>query len=62
MTGTIKSFSASHGFGFIGGGQVDIYFHVKDWLSEGKPQQGDQVWFVLKKSERGFRAYKVRKL
>ena len=62
MTGIIKSFSPKNGYGFISGGSQDVFFHHKDWLSEGKPEQGTEVWFLLKKTDKGYRAYKVRRL
>lgn len=62
MVGTIKSFSRQHGYGFIEVGNKDVYFHVKDWLSSGSPAVGDDVQFVARKSIKGYRGNKVRRL
>jgi len=62
MTGIIKSFSPKSGYGFIGGGSVDVFFHRKDWLADGKPEPGQEVWFLLKKTNKGYRAYKIRRM
>ena len=61
MTGKIKSFSPAHGYGFIDAGK-DIYFHRQQWLSEGLPMVGQDVFFLLKKTDKGLRAFKIRRL
>lgn len=62
MVGTIKSFSRQHGYGFIGTGDKDLYFHVKDWQSSGSPVVGNDVEFAAYKTVKGYKARKVRRI
>ena len=62
MTGTIKSFSRPHGYGFIKSGREDVFFHVKDWTGKNDPVVGEQVDFMWIESEKGLRATRVRRL
>lgn len=62
MVGIIKSFSRSHGYGFIEANDKDLYFHVNDWLSSGSPVVGNDVQFAAYKTVKGYKARKVRRL
>ena len=61
MIGTIKSFSRSHGYGFIEAGD-DYFFHATEWQSVVFPKAGDRVEFDTKESRKGVRAINVRRL
>lgn len=61
MTGVIKSFSRQHGYGFIETDrEANIFFHVKDWIGNGKPSIGQRVEFMWVESEKGLRAIRIR--
>ena len=62
MNGEIRSYSPAHGYGFVTSNSTDYFFHASEWLSEGKPMTGDKVTFFIKKSMKGPRAVKVRRL
>ena len=62
MTGTIKSFSPQRGYGFIAVTNHDVYFHNKDWLDNDKPRAGQQVEFLLKRTDKGYRGFRVRRV
>ena len=63
MTGTVKSYSKQHGYGFITTSKADkdIYFHKKDVEGKYEPEIGDTVSFIWAMSPRGFKAFKVQK-
>ena len=63
MTGTVKFFNATKGFGFITveGGE-DIFFHqsnVKETGFRGSLMQGDVVTFEVKNEQKGKRAINI---
>lgn len=62
MTGTIKSFSPTHGFGFIECGNKDVYFHRKDWLNASDPAVGKEVEFQIRDTPKGYRGFKVHRI
>jgi len=66
--GVVKSFNPVKGYGFIScedNLDLDIYVHYTQILMEGKKtlEVGDKVEFLYKEfSEKGLRAYQVRKV
>lgn len=63
MTGTVKSFSPSRGYGFIDAKENGEYwFHASEWMGREKPQVGDKVDFMLLNTEKGKRGYIVSRL
>ena len=62
MTGIVKWFSKSKGFGFIApnNGGPDIFVHRRDIVGPNLPRKGDWVEFELVQDRRGPRATKVR--
>jgi CspA family cold shock protein len=63
MTGTVKFFNATKGFGFIATEEgEDIFFHrsnVKNTGFRDVLEQGDKVQFELKQEMKGKRAYNI---
>ena len=59
MTGTIKSYSPQHGYGFVttDDGQ-ELFFHVLQ--CKVKPEAGMRVQFHIKETTRGTRAVGLR--
>ena len=46
--GKIKQYNADKGFGFIGGIEEDIFFHISDFtLADGEPKRNERVKFVV---------------
>lgn len=65
MTGTVKWFDASKGYGFITTAEGnDVFVHFSQIMSEGFKtlQEGDQVQFEVKDGDRGVQATNVTKL
>lgn len=62
MTGKIKSFSRSHGYGFVEAGREDVFFHIIDWNEKDDPVIGEDVDFMWLESEKGLRAIRIRRL
>ena len=62
MTGKIKSFSRTHGYGFVQAGREDVFFHIIDWCEKDDPKVGEDVDFMWLESEKGLRATKIRRL
>ena len=62
MTGTVKFFNVSKGFGFIkdNDGEGDFFVHITGTLEP--IADGDEVEFELKEGKRGMQAANVRKL
>lgn len=56
ITGKVKFFNASKGFGFITPeeGGDDVFFHITAFEQAGlpEPKQGDKVMFEIEKSQR----------
>ena len=61
MTGTIKSFSDRHGYGFIVGELNEIFFAHKTEFRYRYPKPGDKVVFDTEASEKGIRAKDIRR-
>lgn len=65
ITGTIKWFNNSKGYGFIGQeGGADVFVHYSAIEGDGYKslQEGDQVEFELTQGQKGPQAEKVTKL
>ncbi|NLK12247.1 MAG: cold shock domain-containing protein [Candidatus Phytoplasma sp.] len=65
MTGTVKWFDASKGYGFITSSEgQDVFVHFSAIQTEGFKtlQEGDQVEFDVKDGDRGVQAANVVKL
>lgn len=65
--GTVKSFNKETGYGFIftiDEPDADIYVHATQIITDGKRELdvGDEVEFIYKQHENGFRAYEVKKI
>lgn len=65
--GTVKSFNKETGYGFIftiDEPDADVYVHATQIITEGKRELdvGDEVEFIYKQHENGFRAYEVKKI
>ncbi len=64
MTGTVKWFDASKGYGFITSSEgQDVFVHFSAIQTEGFKtlQEGDQVEFDVKDGDRGVQATNVVK-
>ena len=61
MTGTIKSFAPSRGYGFIVAEGNEYWFHASEWAGNGKPQAGDEVNFIPATTQKGRRAFLITK-
>lgn len=63
MTGTVKFFNGTKGYGFItADGGEDIFFHqsnVKETGFRSELKQGDLVSFELKTEQKGKRAINI---
>ena len=59
MRGKVKSFSPTHGYGFITAGDTDYFFHILQ--CKEKVNTGDTVLFDLKTTPKGVRAIRVRR-
>jgi CspA family cold shock protein len=62
VTGTIKMFNASKGYGFIERqGGPDVFFHVSALRSEGSPtpREGQTVHFNIESGPKGPQAVNV---
>lgn len=65
MTGTVKWFDASKGYGFITTAEGnDVFVHFSQIQVDGFKtlQEGDQVQFEVKDGDRGVQATNVTKL
>lgn len=64
VTGTVKWFNESKGFGFIapsdGGADVFVHFSVIEGEGFRTLSEGQQVTFEVEKSQKGPQAVKVR--
>ena len=63
MTGTVKFFNATKGFGFVKAEDgEDIFFHQSNVKSTGFRDalvKGDNVTFEIKTEQKGKRAYNI---
>jgi cold shock CspA family protein len=61
MKGTVKSYSARHGYGFIVGDHNEIFFAHKFYFRYKDPQPGDKVTFDPVEHDKGMRAKNIRR-
>ena len=60
--GKIKQYHSDKGFGFIGGADQDIFFHISDFpLEEGEPKRNERVKFVVVDNDGKPRAIKIER-
>ena len=66
VTGTVKWFNASKGYGFLeqSDGEKDVFVHFSAIEGDGfkRLNEGERVAFTIAESEKGLQAEKVEKL
>ena len=62
MTGTVESYGAAKGYGFIAVGEDKYWFHASEWMGRERPQPGDMVDFIPMNTPKGLRGYVVSRL
>ena len=61
--GKIKRYDADRGFGFIGGLEQDIFFHISDFpLAEGEPKRNERVKFIVVENNGKLKATKIERV
>lgn len=61
--GKIKQYDATKGFGFIGGLEQDIFFHISDFpLEDGEPKRNERVKFMVVENNGKFKAVKIQRV
>ena len=61
--GKIKQYDADRGFGFIGGLEQDIFFHISDFpLAEGEPKLNERVKFIVVENNGKLKATKIERV
>jgi cold shock CspA family protein len=61
--GKIKQYDADRGFGFIGGLEQDIFFHISDFpLAEGEPKRNERVKFIVVENKGKLKATKIERV
>ena len=61
--GKIKQYNADKGFGFIGGVEQDIFFHISDFpAAEGEPKRNERVKFVAVKNGDKYKAVRIERV
>ncbi|MDR0235646.1 cold shock domain-containing protein [Acinetobacter sp.] len=61
--GKIKQYDAERGFGFIGGLEQDIFFHISDFpLAEGEPKRNERVKFIVVENNGKLKAAKIERV
>lgn len=61
--GKIKKYDADRGFGFIGGVEQDIFFHISDFpLADGEPKRNERVKFIVAENNGKLRAMKIERV
>lgn len=61
--GKIKQYDASKGFGFIGGLEQDIFFHISDFpLEGGEPKRNERVKFMVVENNGKYKAVKIERV
>jgi cold shock CspA family protein len=59
--GKIKQYDAKKGFGFIGGLEQDIFFHISDFpLEGGEPKRNERVKFMVVENNGKYKAVKLK--
>lgn len=60
--GKIKQYNSEKGFGFIGGAEQDVFFHISDFpLAEGEPKRNERVKFIVVDNDGKPRAIKIER-
>ncbi|MFW1746077.1 cold shock domain-containing protein [Acinetobacter guillouiae] len=61
--GKIKQYDADRGFGFIGGLEQDVFFHISDFpLAEGEPKRNERVKFIVVENNGKLKATKIERV
>ncbi|RZG80845.1 cold shock domain-containing protein [Acinetobacter sp. WCHAc060033] len=61
--GKIKQYHSDKGFGFIGGLEQDIFFHISDFpLEEGEPKRNERVKFLVVENGGKVKAVKIERV
>lgn len=61
--GKIKQYDAKKGFGFIGGLEQDIFFHISDFpLVDGEPKRNERVKFIIAENNGKLKAIKIERV
>lgn len=61
--GKIKQYHSDKGFGFIGGLEQDIFFHISDFpLAEGEPKRNERVKFLVVENGSKLKAVKIERV
>ncbi len=61
--GKIKQYNSEKGFGFIGGLEQDIFFHISDFpLADGEPKRNERVKFIVVDNDGKPRAMKIERV
>lgn len=61
--GKIKQYHSDKGFGFIGGLEQDIFFHISDFpLEEGEPKRNERVKFLVVENGDKVKAVKIERV
>ena len=61
--GKIKQYNSEKGFGFIGGLEQDIFFHISDFpLADGEPKRNERVKFIVVDNDGKPRAIKIERV
>lgn len=61
--GKIKQYDAAKGFGFIGGLEQDVFFHISDFLDKTtEPKRNDRVKFMLAENNGKYKAIKIERV
>lgn len=61
--GKIKQYDADRGFGFIGGVEQDVFFHISDFpLADGEPKRNERVKFIVVENDGKLRAMKIERV
>ena len=61
--GKIKQYHSDKGFGFIGGLEQYIFFHISDFpLEEGEPKRNERVKFLVVENGDKVKAVKIERV
>ncbi|MCU4414617.1 cold shock domain-containing protein [Acinetobacter sp. WU_MDCI_Axc73] len=61
--GKVKQYDAKKGFGFIGGLEQDIFFHISDFpLEDGEPKRNERVKFMVVENNGKYKAVKIQRV
>ena len=61
--GKIKQYHSDKGFGFIGGLEEDIFFHISDFpLADGEPKRNERVKFLVVENGDKVKAIKIERV